>query len=155
MDEFLDELFKEEINNSLENKWTLKFDKETSTAYFVDENNNKMDYDTFSFILEALKNTEYDEEEKRVGKMRKEPFDEFTRRRFKLMDYTLINDSSPDTLEVYSDDIGIFTMHSFYVRNNRRIDNYVAYFNSWDVEKMLPALISYVERCKEKKKLKI
>ena len=147
-------LFEQQIKRIQNHDWHLNYDKETHTAWMVNENGESMDVQTFGVCLDALKNQAHEMKEVKTQQSKAGPLDKADRERLGIRDYKLIVDEQSEyareVFEVYSDRYDIYTLDYFYVVNNRKEYDigFQAHLNKYDSDKVLESLQAFVKRSK-------
>jgi hypothetical protein len=146
------ELFKDVISKFSDFNWKIVFDSTQWQAKIVNDRGEEIDLESLNFILAELENYAQHMNEEHYGEERKEPFDEFTKKRLNLKDYTLlwdeVVDNTRNVFEAYHDDNGIFTLDNYSVSLESNLRNYdsgfIAHLTEFEVEKLLGPLQNFI-----------
>ncbi|MFC3882029.1 hypothetical protein ACFOU2_00200 [Bacillus songklensis] len=146
------ELFKDVIAKFNNCNWKIVFDATQWQAKIVNDKGEEIDLKSLNFILAKLGDYAQRMNEEHYGEKRKEPLDEFTKRRLGLKDYTLLWDevlvNTRYVFEAYHDSNGIFTIdnYSISLENNLKYydSGFKAHLTEFDVEKLLEPLQNFV-----------
>ncbi|MGC6588069.1 hypothetical protein ACPV3A_24365 [Paenibacillus sp. Dod16] len=86
-------LFKEQINDLLSHDWKIHYNPETDTTTIINEVGKEISPSTLGFVGSELLDYINRREEDKFGKKRKTPLDEFSKKRFGIQDYVLIEEA--------------------------------------------------------------
>ncbi|MCR8641468.1 hypothetical protein NV379_02250 [Paenibacillus sp. N1-5-1-14] len=137
----------------------INFNENSLGVTLTDEDGKQIDFKAFSFLLEQINTLYNKKKEEYYGEDNKGPIDEFTRKRLNLQDYLLYKyeefGNHKAISEVFHDDNRILTIQEYAVskETNLRAQDYgfAAHFNIYDLEKILPSILSFYEKNKLEK----
>jgi hypothetical protein len=145
-------LFTTQYRELLDCEWKIIFDPVNFEAKIVNENGKEIDGVPLSLMLGEIDDYGKRKHEEKSDKIRKQPLDEFTKKRLEIEDYVLIKDETDRigrrVFEVYHDQNDILTLDCFSVSksNNLVYQEFTAHLLVDEVEKILPTLNEFVRK---------
>ncbi|MFK7696118.1 hypothetical protein ACI5FR_25180 [Paenibacillus sp. HJGM_3] len=138
--------------------WNISLDPITLEVKIVNKRGSEMDHKTLTYLFDKLDDFMYRTKEKEFGPDRREPIDEFTKKRLNLKDYALAQDEIAPygrvITEIYHDDNEILTINRFTVLSKRKrvSQDFTAHLLRDEAEKILPTIQSFVDSTKRENK---